>query len=243
MDRASFCPHMNSFQRITLVFSALLSVGIVETSSADGTIQPFHADPIKPVQGATIEPFHAKPIEAIQGNAVQPEKSRALTNRNEGAVIKPERGSGTIEPFHAQPMKRMKPAGIDPAPVQAPLDRRLVGTWDVSIPGVAYQTETDRGPYVERKLHVGTGAGLGVLTISRAGEFRWKRNGETSKGKLQQVIPHNFADPKQTYWRLQQGKDVYYISAESPGEITFYSPGSNLFAASGKRRAVEKKQK
>lgn len=64
----------------------------------------------------------------------------------------------------------------------------------------------------------------------------WVKNNMVSKGKLEQVLPRNFADPKQRYWKLHHGKDVYYIASESSGELTFYSPGTNLYAAGGKRQ-------
>jgi hypothetical protein len=201
-----------------------------------------HSAEIQPVQAKTIEPYHAKTIEPFKAQTIEPAKppiqplpGTTISNKI-GDSIKPLRAN-TIEPFRGTgTIKQLKPAGIDPVKNPGPLDQAILGAWDISIPGVAYQTETDRGTHLERKLHVGTGAGMGVLTIQPDGSFVWVKSGYKQTGRLQQVLPRNFADPKKTYWRIHHGKDVYYIASETPGELTVYSPGSNLFAAAGKKR-------
>lgn len=233
----------------TPALAALLAL-FVQLSPADDTIKPVQSDTIKPFQAETIKPANAQSLKPMQGETVRPVQSGSIapdkatpvkprktnpTNSTQNAIERPSNPDAGIALFQADQTKRLNPAGIDPAPVPAPLDKKLVGTWQLSVPGVAYQTEKDTAQYTERKLNVGAGSAFGVLTINEKGEYRWTRHGRTNRGNLQQVVPRNYADPKQTYWRIQDETETFYLAAERPDEITLYSPGSNLFAAGGKR--------
>lgn len=162
---------------------------------------------------AEIAPYHAQSIEPVQAKSIEPVRAH------------------TVEPVKpAQEVEPIGPAGVDRAQVQGAPAPGLAGAWAISIPGVAWTRELDRGATVVRETHAGPGAGLGTLRILRGGEYRWG----SGRGRLEQVVPRRDARAGVAYWRVSDGSSEYYLALEG-GELKLYSPGTNLYAASGRR--------
>ncbi|MGN6386730.1 MAG: hypothetical protein ACTHMT_10880 [Verrucomicrobiota bacterium] len=219
-----------------LIWARFFALSIFSNSIAAraAEIEQFRAQEIQPIR-------QPEPVQVIKPIMIETNRADSATTQLDslaGANTITNANSSTgIEAFQAQETTRLKPAGIDAIKKPSPLDSNLPGRWRLQIPGVAYQTEQDKGPTVKRELHVGTGSTFGEIRILPNGSYYWKKNGEIQRGRLEQVKPRNYEDPNLTYWKVQHGGEIFYlsVSAASPDELTLYSTASNLYAASGQR--------
>ena len=188
---------------------------------------------------ADIEVFHAQEIQptrpAPQIETVHPASEFRRATNGPGINTRASNSSvstaGGMTPFQAGSVKLNRPGGLDVVARPSALDAHLPGKWALNIPGVAYQTEHDRGSHVDRRLHTGAGASFGELTITKDGRYRWSRNGVSERGRLEQVQPRNTAHSELTYWRIHHGRESFYVFAPKAGELSVYSAVESFVAA------------
>src|SRR5690606_7515892 len=85
-----------------------------------------------------------------------------------------------------------------------PIDARIVGAWDVWIPGAVYYT-TDG---VRVNQHYQAGAAMNRLEIARDGSYRWG----DARGRLEEVRP----------WHAQADRRYFRVPHASGDEYEFY---------------------
>src|SRR5690606_26953849 len=85
-----------------------------------------------------------------------------------------------------------------------PIDARIVGAWDVWIPGAVYYT-TDG---VRVNQHYQAGAAMNRLEIARDGSYRWG----DARGRLEEVRP----------WHAQADRRYFRVVHASGDEYEFY---------------------
>lgn len=145
--------------------------------------------------------------------------------------------SDEITPYHATLLTPSPRAGMDVAANQGRPPAGLRGLWALRVPGVAYTTTVDYGAITQSTLHVSAGAAAGYLAISGRRYIWYGSNGSAlSHGTLVRVIPHLFADPHKSYWRVFEGREEHYIALSGDGTITVYDPGTNMYSMIGKRK-------
>jgi hypothetical protein len=166
----------------------------------------------------------------------------------------PGAGADDIRPFQAQEVKPYRAqevqrrsahevqryqSGVDPVTKPDPLDSRIVGRWQIKVPGGAWSTRTYDGPNVVDTTRVGLGAGLGLLTINPNGTYSWVNHGKTlASGRLAQVTPRSDAKPGWTYWLLSNGSEQFCVSWDAEttgGRFLLTSPRTHHYAAEGQR--------
>lgn len=101
-------------------------------------------------------------------------------------------------------------------PNPGPVDARIVGAWDVWIPGAVYYSSDGRQVY----QHYQPGAAMNRLDITADGRYRWGSRSE----RLEEVRP----------WHHQSGRRYYRIAHASGTEYDFhYGDGDKLVVLFG----------
>lgn len=85
-----------------------------------------------------------------------------------------------------------------------PIDARVVGAWDVWIPGSVYYLSDGR----RVTGHYQPGAAMNRLEIAADGGYRWG----TRRGRLEEVLP----------WHAQPGRRYYRVAHASGDEYEFH---------------------
>lgn len=201
----------------TVARGAVLVALAATAVAAQQEPKPHKADEVKPYQAQEIEPYKAQEIKPAKPAEVPAARAQGIAQ------------------YHAHELKPLGAAGVDRVSPPGSFDRGLVGSWELAIPGVAYQTEADRGSYTERTLHTGAGAGFGRLAIARDGGYVWTKSGETARGRLVQVQPRRDAAAGATYWALRHGRESFYLTRGSDGQLAVYTVGANSLVATGRR--------
>lgn len=108
-----------------------------------------------------------------------------------------------------------------------PIDPRIVGAWDVWIPGSVYYTNDGRTTY----QHYQPGAAMNRLEIGADGRYRW---GQAS-GRLEEVRPWHH-QPGRRYWRVRhaQGSEYEFYRDDQDRLIVLFG-GVGGHAATGTR--------
>ena len=83
------------------------------------------------------------------------------------------------------------------------VDRRLVGRWGLTIPGV--RVESDDWSSVTAN------ASMGILNITESGAYTWRKNGRLLRGQLLPFTPRRDAQPGTRYYVINDGRDEFYI--------------------------------
>lgn len=83
------------------------------------------------------------------------------------------------------------------------LDRRLVGRWGLTVPGV----RVDQGDWSS----VTANASMGILTIDESGAYTWRKSGRTLRGQLVPFTPRRDAQPGTRYYVINDGREEFYI--------------------------------
>lgn len=84
------------------------------------------------------------------------------------------------------------------------VDRRLVGRWGLTLPGVRVQGDDWSS--------VSANASMGILTIDESGAYTWRKNGRTLRGQLVPYTPRRDAQPGVRYFTINDGRDEFYVS-------------------------------
>lgn len=178
---------------------------------------------VKNTQSKEIEVHQAKPIEVYTATPLDQQQNKVTPS-----VTTKTNTPGEIEIY--------KP-GVDVIENGNSPDPRLEGRWKLSIPGTAWETETDKGSYTERTLNIGKGAGIGTLTINSARQYVWITNSGARRGKLVQVRPRSdLQKGVNSYWRISDGKNNYYIFWDAKiNSLNVYNEKTHLFAMSAVR--------
>lgn len=103
---------------------------------------------------------------------------------------------GQVDPAQMERAPRVEAAG--------PIDTRVVGAWDVWIPGSVYYLADGR----RITQHYQPGAAMNRLEIGADGQYRW---GDHS-GRLEEVLP----------WHHQPGRRYFRVAHASGDEYEFY---------------------
>ncbi|MBW3571517.1 MAG: hypothetical protein KY467_10455 [Gemmatimonadetes bacterium] len=83
------------------------------------------------------------------------------------------------------------------------VDRRLVGRWGLTIPGVRVQGDDWSS--------VTANASMGILTIGDDGAYTWRKNGRVLRGQLVPFTPRRGAEPGTRYYVINDGRDEFYV--------------------------------
>lgn len=83
------------------------------------------------------------------------------------------------------------------------IDRRLVGRWGLTVPGV--RVEGDDWSSVTAN------ASMGILAIDESGAYTWRKNGRTLRGQLLPFTPRRNAEPGTRYYVINDGRDEFYV--------------------------------
>lgn len=111
-----------------------------------------------------------------------------------------------------------------------PLDSRLVGTWNLFIPG-GFSPDPAR-PGQRPTESFTPGAGSGTLTISANGKYTWNRFGKTLNGTLRRIRP-GYAHLDRKFYAASDGTKEVQVTFT--GEKTHYGDGLMVGYAEGKR--------
>lgn len=110
-----------------------------------------------------------------------------------------------------------------------PIDARIVGAWEVWIPGSVYYTSDG----LRVNQHYQPGAAMNRLEIASDGNYRW---GER-RGRLEEVRPWH-AQPERRYFRLVHASgDEYELYHGSGDRLVVLFGGVGGHAANGNRLA------
>jgi hypothetical protein len=83
------------------------------------------------------------------------------------------------------------------------VDRRLVGRWGLTIPGVRVNSDDWSS--------VTASASMGILNIDDSGAYTWRKNGRVLRGQLLPFTPRRDALPGTRYYAINDGRDEFYI--------------------------------
>lgn len=86
---------------------------------------------------------------------------------------------------------------------EAGIDRRVVGRWGLTLPGVRVNGDDWSS--------VSANASMGILTIDESGSYTWRKNGRVLRGQLLPFNPRRDPEPGTQYYAINDGRDEFYV--------------------------------
>jgi hypothetical protein len=124
-------------------------------------------------------------------------------------------------------------SGVEKATEQKAVDSFLIGKWQLTKPGFTWYSELKNSQNSNTDGSAAPPVPPGTLTINQNKQFIWEKADGVTEGTLEQVIPRSYADPKLTYWKVNSGKDNYYLYFKGTS-IFLNDLDSHLYALIGR---------